>query len=77
MVRPAVDVEIIETSGADGRVIRKEVSKPAFRSAPAALESARAEAKSARDKAAEAMKAEVKEVNEEVTRVAGLIAAAR
>ena len=44
VVRPAVDVEIVESKEADGRVVRKEVSKPTFRSAPAALESTRAEA---------------------------------
>ena len=43
-VRPAVEVEIVETKEADGRVVRKEVSKPTFGSAPAALESTRADA---------------------------------
>lgn len=42
ILRPGVDTEIVETKDQDGRVLRRQVSKPVFRSVPAALESTRA-----------------------------------
>lgn len=42
ITRPGLDTEVVDTREQDGRVVRKEVSKPVLRSVPVALESTRA-----------------------------------
>ena len=42
VVRPGFETEVTETKGADGRVVRQEVTKPMRRTSPLALESTRA-----------------------------------
>jgi len=40
--RPGVETEVVETKETDGRILRKEVTKPVLRSVPVGLESTRA-----------------------------------
>jgi hypothetical protein len=42
ILRPGVETQVEETKDPDGRIVRREVSKPVLRSVPAALESTRA-----------------------------------